>query len=115
MVDEPDDVPPQDGDTDSFACDGCGHGIVTTYSQAEQLWVGDYVVLANEMIYHPGCVQELVDEALHNAKSSGYPVLSQDPGELAIELGTYDQTFEGTIPELLLPFVQAWQQENKAF
>lgn len=103
---------PQDGDQDSFACDGCGHGIITIYKAAEKLWVGDYVVLGNELIYHPDCVQELVDEALNRGVNNTPELEHYTNVELADDLATFDADFEGTTQTTLLPFIELWRKER---
>jgi len=57
--------------------------------------------------------QEQVNESLDNAVVNGYDLDAEFAYDIALDLGTYDSTFEGMEVEELLPFVDAWKEARR--
>ncbi len=50
-----------------------------------------------------------INESLDNAIENGYELLDWSNEEIAVDLGTYDEEYEG-LNEELIPFIQAWRE-----
>lgn len=57
--------------------------------------------------------QEVVDVALDNAQSNGYPVAHDPPEDVAWDLVRYDAGFEDELPAELVPYIENWQRRNR--
>jgi hypothetical protein len=103
--------PPKDGDTESFACDGCGKAITTTWKADESIWVGDYDVTGGGMILHPNCFYEQLAQELDSAVENGHIIDMLDKAEgVASDLSVINPVFEGTEAEVLIPHIERWQK-----
>lgn len=55
--------------------------------------------------------QSFVDRSMQNMTEGGYDV-TEDPQKIAVDLGTYDEDFEGQDSETLVRYVEAWQGQG---
>ncbi len=56
-------------------------------------------------------MRERVFTSLTNAADSGYD-MHDDAQSIAVDIGTYDQQFEGMDPAPLVPIIEEWQRTH---